>query len=172
MKKFIMITGGARSGKSYFSEETAMKLGNNYVYIATMQAFDSEMKERIKKHRARRGKQWRTFEEPLNVAALLRKEDKKGRVFLIDCLTLFISNNLLEGRREEAIKGKVEELAELCSACKASVVIVTNEVGMGIVPDNKLGREFRDIQGKANQIIAAAADEAYFMVSGLPIKLK
>ncbi len=172
MKKFIFITGGARSGKSAFSEAAATALGKDLVYIATMEALDGEMKLRIKKHISRRGQDWKTIEEPLRVVETLKKNDKVGRVFLLDCLTLFISNHMLKGASESGLEKKAKELARFCKSCKGSVVIVSNEVGMGLVPDNPLGRKFRDAQGIANKIMAATADEVYFLVSGIAIKIK
>jgi len=171
-KKFIVVTGGARSGKSAFSEAESKKLGTDLIYVATMEPLDAEMKSRIKKHKDRRGSEWKTIEEPLNVATVIKKNDKAGKVFLVDCLTLFLSNHLLKGKNEESLKKITEELAGICASCKASVVVVTNETGMGLVPENQMGREFRDAQGKANQIMAKFADEVYFMVSGLPLKIK
>ena len=172
MKKVIFVTGGARSGKSAFSEQAAKALGKDLVYIATMEPLDGEMKARIKKHISRRGKDWKTIEEPLKVVETLKKNDKNGRVFLMDCLTLFISNHMLNGVSGSGLEKKARELASFCKSCKASVVIVSNEVGMGLVPDNALGRKFRDAQGIANKIIAAAADEVFFTVSGIPIQVK
>ncbi len=172
MKKFIFITGGARSGKSAFSEAAAKTLGKDLVYIATMEPLDGEMKQRIRKHISRRGREWKTIEEPLRVVETLKKNDRQGRVFLLDCLTLFISNHLLKGASAGALEKKAKALAGFCKSCKASVVIVSNEVGMGLVPDNPLGRKFRDAQGTANKIMAAKAEEVYFLVSGIAIKIK
>ena len=172
MKKVVFITGGARSGKSAFSETAAKTLGKDLVYIATMEPLDGEMKARIKKHVSRRGREWKTIEEPLRVVEILKKHDRPGRVFLLDCLTLFISNHMLKGASGNALEKKVKELAGFCKSCKASIVIVSNEVGMGLVPDNPLGRKFRDAQGIANKIMAEAANEVYFMVSGIAVKIK
>ena len=133
---------------------------------------DGEMKARIRKHISRRGKDWKTIEEPLKVVETLKKNDKTGRVFLLDCLTLFISNHILKGASGSNLEKKAKELARFCKSCKASVVIVSNEVGMGLVPDNALGRKFRDAQGIANKIIGNVADEVYFMVAGIEIKVK
>ncbi len=172
MKKVIFITGGARSGKSAFSEAAAKTLGKDLVYIATMEPLDGEMKARIKKHVSRRGNEWKTIEEPLRVVETMKKHDRTGRVFLLDCLTLFMSNHMLKGLTGSGLEKKAKELARFCKSCKASVVIVSNEVGMGLVPDNPLGRHFRDAQGIANKIMAATAEEVYFLVSGIAIKIK
>ena len=171
-KKFILVTGGARSGKSWFSEELGKKLGSSLVYIATMEGRDREMKERIKKHRNSRGGEWKTFEAPLEVLSVLKEQDGSGKTILIDCLTLFVSNLMLKKYSEKKIEGIIRELALSAKKAKAAVVIVTNEVGMGLVPPYKMGRKFRDLQGTANKIAAGAADEVYFMVAGIPLKIK
>lgn len=171
-KKFILILGGARSGKTSFSEKTAKKLGKEFVYIATTIPLDLEMKVRVKKHKKNRSDIWRTVEEPVNVISVLKKEDKKSKVILLDCLTLLINNWMMKKYKEEKIKAKIKEIADFCKNCRSSVVIVSNEVGMGIVPANKLARSFRDIEGRANQELAKFADEAYFIVAGLPMRLK
>ncbi|MFH1074529.1 MAG: bifunctional adenosylcobinamide kinase/adenosylcobinamide-phosphate guanylyltransferase [Candidatus Firestonebacteria bacterium] len=170
--KLIFITGGARSGKSSFAEELAVKTVKDRIYIATMQELDEEMKERIKKHKKQRGKGWRTIEEPLELFSSLRKEDKNNRVILIDCLTLWVSNRMRKGEREEKILKAAEDIAEFCAGANASVIAVSNEVGMGLVPDNKLGRDFRDIQGRVNRIFAERAGKVFFMVSGIPLEVK
>jgi adenosylcobinamide kinase/adenosylcobinamide-phosphate guanylyltransferase len=177
--KLIFITGGARSGKSRFAEEMAGKTGKKVAYIATGQPKDSEMKARIQKHKVRRPTNWQTFEEPIKVKALIDKIGLEKEVILIDCLTLLTSNLLL--RREEKIGdemwqeevlSEIKKLAEGVYKVPARVIIVSNEVGMGLVPDNPLGRFYRDILGRANNIIAGMADEVILMVSGIPIKIK
>ena len=166
------ITGGARSGKSSFAEELALKSGKDLLYIATMQGLDAEMKERIKRHKNRRGKGWRTVEEPLNILSVLEKEDKKERAILIDCLTLWVSNRMMKGEKEKEIIKAAEKVAKYCAGAKAAVIAVSNEVGMGLVPDNKLGRDFRDIQGRVNRVFAENAEKVYFLVSGIPLEVK
>ena len=169
----IFITGGARSGKSFFAEKLAFKAGADRVYLATMQALDEEMKERIARHRAvRKEKKWRTVEEPLDLLNVLKRENKKKRVILIDCLTLWITNMMLKAYSEKEILSAAEALAGFAGRAEAQVIVVSNEVGMGIVPDNVLGRNFRDTQGRVNQIFAAQAKKVYFMVAGLPLKVK
>jgi adenosylcobinamide kinase/adenosylcobinamide-phosphate guanylyltransferase len=174
IKKYhlVFVTGGARSGKSSFAEELALKSGKNLLYIATMQGLDDEMKERIKNHKNRRGKGWRTVEEPLNILSVLKTEDKKERMILIDCLTLWVSNRMMQGEKENEILKAAEDAADYCTNAKAGVIAVSNEVGMGLVPDNKLGREFRDIQGRVNRIFAERAKKVYFVVSGIPLEVK
>ena len=177
MSRTIFITGGARSGKSSFAEQTAQTFGAPLCYLATAQSRDDEMGQRIGKHRQRRGEAWHTVEEPLQLAQALIDNDDTYHVILIDCLTLWLSNLLMQheylgAKAEERILEDVLHLAEALRGMKTPVVIVSNEVGMGIVPENKLARMFRDIAGQANQIIAAAADQAWLVASGLPLKLK
>lgn len=170
--KFIFITGGARSGKSSFAEKLALKKAKVRVYIATMQGLDEEMKERIALHKKQRGPGWSTIEEPLELLFALKNNDKKGRVLLIDCLTLWVSNRMMKGQKEKEILKAATEVAEFCKCAKAEVIAVSNEVGMGLVPDNKLGRDFRDIQGRVNRIFAERAANMYFVVSGVPLEVK
>jgi adenosylcobinamide kinase/adenosylcobinamide-phosphate guanylyltransferase len=177
MSQTIYITGGARSGKSRFAEQKAHDFGAPLCYLATAQALDDEMDQRISKHQQRRGHAWQTIEEPLQVAETLINFDGTCNVFLIDCLTLWLSNLLMlheykGAQAEERIMEDVIHLADTMHTMKTPVIIVSNEVGMGIVPENRLARIFRDITGKANQIIAAAADEAWLVASGIPLKLK
>ncbi len=164
----ILITGGARSGKSTRAEARARAFAGKPVYIATAEAFDHEMRERIAKHRARRGQDWIEHETPLELVAALNATDGGG-ARLIDCLTIWLSNLMHEGRdwaKEAAC------LAEALRTQHSPVVLVTNEVGSGIVPDNALAREFRDAAGLVNQMIARTADEVEFVVAGLPMRVK
>ena len=175
MKKsgMIFITGGARSGKSFFAEKLALKAGKDRVYVATMQALDEEMKERIARHRAvRKGKKWRTVEEPLELLKVLKRDNKKKRVILIDCLTLWVTNMMMKNYSEKEIILAAETLADFAKRTETMVIVVSNEVGLGLVPENRLGREFRDIQGRVNQLFASGAKKVFFMVSGLPMKVK
>jgi adenosylcobinamide kinase / adenosylcobinamide-phosphate guanylyltransferase len=164
----ILVTGGARSGKSTRAEARALEFAGKPVYIATAEAFDHEMRERIAKHRARRSHDWIEHETPLELVAALNATDGGG-ARLIDCLTIWLSNLMHEGRdwtREGA--GLVEAL----KIQRSPVVLVTNEVGSGIVPDNALAREFRDAAGFLNQMIARVAHEVEFVVAGLPMRVK
>jgi len=177
MARTIFITGGARSGKSAFAEQIALGFGAPLGYLATAQSLDGEMGERIRKHQQRRGDIWQTVEEPLQLAQILAGHDKVFQAILIDCLTLWLTNLLLlheqpEDETEELIMADVRNLETTLSAMSTPVIIVSNEVGMGIVPEHKLGRIFRDIAGQANQILAAAADEAWLVASGIPLRLK
>ncbi|GMO23193.1 bifunctional adenosylcobinamide kinase/adenosylcobinamide-phosphate guanylyltransferase [Bradyrhizobium sp. TM233] len=164
----ILITGGARSGKSKRAEMRTRAFPGQPVYVATAEALDIEMETRIAKHRARRGTAWMEREVPLDLVPTLVATDGGG-ARLVDCLTLWLSN-LMHAQRDW--EREVSELAGTLPRLKSPVVLVTNEVGLGIVPDNALARSFRDAAGIMNQIIAAAADEVEFVVAGLPMKLK
>jgi len=164
----ILITGGARSGKSLWAESRTLSFPGRPVYIATAEAHDAEMRERIARHQARRGNDWIEHEAPLALVEALDATDGGG-ARLVDCLTLWLSN-LMHADRDCA-----QEAAHLADALvrqTSPVVLVTNEVGLGIVPDNALARAFRDAAGILNQTIARVADEAEFVVAGLPMKLK
>jgi adenosylcobinamide kinase/adenosylcobinamide-phosphate guanylyltransferase len=164
----ILITGGARSGKSRRAEIRARAFLGQPVYIATAEALDEEMGERIAKHRARRGKDWIEREVPLDLVQALVETDGGG-ARLVDCLTLWLSN-LLHAERNWSHEASL--LADALARQRSPVVMVTNEVGLGIVPDNALARAFRDAAGTLNQTIASVADEVEFVVAGLPMKLK
>ena len=168
MSKIILVTGGARSGKSQIAEGLISSLGANPIYVATAEALDDEMRARIAAHQARRGPQWTAYDEPRDLVGVLRRTDGAGPR-LVDCLTLWLSNLLLRG---DDWQEATNELVSALAAMRAPVVFVTNEVGSGIVPDNKLSREFRDAAGYLNQRIASASDEVYMAVSGLSLKLK
>ncbi|BBO05197.1 MULTISPECIES: bifunctional adenosylcobinamide kinase/adenosylcobinamide-phosphate guanylyltransferase [Bradyrhizobium] len=164
----ILITGGARSGKSKRAEMRTRAFPGQPVYVATAEALDSDMEARIAKHRARRGTDWIEREVPLDLVPALIATDGGGAT-LVDCLTLWLSN-LMHAERDW--EREVGELAAALPRLKSPVVFVTNEVGLGIVPDNALARSYRDAAGIMNQIIAEAADEVEFVVAGLPMKLK
>lgn len=167
MARIILVTGGARSGKSAIAEGRTLGLGPEAVYIATAQAFDAEMEARIAAHKARRGPEWVTHQEPLNLVEALDATDGKPR--LVDCLTLWLTNLMLAGRDWQAAG---RDLVAALPRQSAPVVLVTNEVGAGIVPDNRLARDFRDAAGILNQWVAQAADEVILAVAGLPLKVK
>ena len=166
MAAIILMTGGARSGKSRLAEARALSFGPA-VFIATAQPHDAEMTARIARHQARRGPDWTTVAEPLDLAGALDASDHAPR--LVDCLTLWLTNVMLADRdwRVEA-----DALTAALNRQRHPVVLVTNEVGMGIVPDNALARAFRDAAGELNQMIAARADEVILAVSGLPLRVK
>jgi adenosylcobinamide kinase/adenosylcobinamide-phosphate guanylyltransferase len=164
----ILITGGARSGKSTRAEVRARVFPGRPVYVATAEPLDGEMRERIAKHRARRGSEWLERETPLELVTALVETDGHG-ARLVDCLTLWLSN-LMHAERDwekEALR-----LAETLGRQNSPVVLVTNEVGLGIVPDNALARRFRDAAGILNQMVARVADEVEFLVAGLPMRVK
>jgi adenosylcobinamide kinase/adenosylcobinamide-phosphate guanylyltransferase len=162
----ILVIGGARSGKSALAERIVMREPSPWIYVATATASDEEMRERIARHRERRSAGWHTVEEPSEVAGTLLRA---GRPVLVDCLTLWISNLLEAGRDAEA---EAQDLIELLPALERTTVLVSNETGLGIVPDNALARTFRDVAGRVNQRLAAAADSVVFTVAGIPLVLK
>ena len=164
----ILVTGGARSGKSRYAEERTCALGPTLVYIATAQAFDAEMEQRIASHQERRGPEWQTVNAPLALPDAIRQSDGKGPC-LVDCLTLWLSNLMFA---EEDIEAATDDLIKSIQDRQDPIVFVTNEVGAGIVPENAIARRFRDEAGRLNQIIAAHVDEVYVSISGLPLKLK
>lgn len=179
----ILCSGGARSGKSEFAEQLALSLKGRKAYVATGQAFDDEMKDRIKKHQLRRGKEWINFEIPLNLHQNWENIKNVSDVILIDCLTMFTSNHVFahgdintqeDANRIESII--LEELRlllqEINNSNDKTVIFVTNEIGLGIVPENKLARYFRDITGRVNREVANAAKKMYLTVSGVTIELK
>lgn len=171
MNKLIVIGGGVRCGKSAFAVSYAQRLGARRVFIATAQAFDDEMRARIAAHRVERGAAFSTIEAPHDlVAALTGLRDVD--VVVIDCLTLWLSNLLLMQLPQDAIDARVAELVSALRALPAHALIVTNEVGMGIVPETALGRVFRDISGRAHQRLGRAADEIYFAVLGQLLRIK
>lgn len=161
-----LVLGGARSGKSRHAE--SLCTGERH-YVATAQAFDDEMRDRIAKHRTDRGAGWVTHEAPLGLLETLRKIDAPGRAILVDCLTLWLSNVLLAG---SDCQTHAEALVAALPELRSDVVLVSNEVGMGIVPENALARRFRDAQGFLNQRVAAAADRVVLVAAGLPLVLK
>jgi adenosylcobinamide kinase/adenosylcobinamide-phosphate guanylyltransferase len=170
--KIYFITGGARSGKSAFAEKLANSLTGKRAYIATAQALDPEMAARIEKHRMDRGSVWDTYEEPLAVAELLRKLSGRYQVTLLDCLTLWLSNIIAHTDGDGVVASRSGELVAAIKDFGGSCIVVSNEVGLGIVPDNPLARKFRDFAGILNQKMAQAADEVYFTASGIPMKIK
>ena len=173
----ILITGGARSGKSRFAEELTNGFGSPLCYLATAQALDGEMGDRIHRHQLRRGNAWQTIEEPLMIPQALARIDGIYSAILLDCVTLWLSNLLLSCNEndpgcEEQVISHVHRLATTLRGMSTPVLLVTNEVGQGIVPDNRLSRLYRDIAGQANQILAATCDQVYVSISGIPLKLK
>jgi len=172
MSRITFITGGARSGKSRLAEELTLRYGNPVGYLATGQAGDQEMAVRIARHQARRGGDWQTMEEPLAIADVLVGHDGYFKAILVDCITLWLTNLLLKYENTAQPLDEVRKLAGQFGSLQTPLVLVSNEVGMGVVPESQLGREFRDLAGEANELLAAAADEAYVVFSGIPLKLK
>lgn len=176
--KFYFITGGARSGKSSFAEKIAESSGKKVTYIATAEALDEEMVVRIREHQKRRPASWTTIEEPYLVASVLEGVSQEDGVLLIDCLTLLISNLLFspskeDGQRsEQEVLSEIKHLAQVAWESRADVIIVSNEVGMGVVPEYPQARLYRDLTGWANQIMARKADHAYFLISGMALDIK
>ena len=179
----ILCSGGARSGKSEFAEQLALSLKGRKAYVATGQAFDDEMKDRIKKHQLRRGKEWITFEIPLYLHKNCEQIKNVSDVILIDCLTMFTSNHVFAhgdintqedfNRIESIILEELRLLLqEINNSNDKTVIFVTNEIGLGIVPENKLARYFRDITGRVNREVASAANKMYLTISGVTIELK
>ena len=165
----VFVLGGARSGKSRFAESLVSDTGLERHYVATGQAWDDEMRERIAQHRADRGDLWQTHEEPMNLVSRLAAIDGERRAVLVDCLTLWVTNLMMA---ERDIAAEFAALTEFLPKAKARLVLVSNEVGLGIVPDNRMAREFRDHAGRLHQMIAAASAEVYFIAAGLPLKMK
>lgn len=181
MGQLTFILGGARSGKSTFAENKAKKLGGRVVYIATAEAKDEEMAARIEVHKRERPSHWQTVEIPINVGQTVTSQQIDADIILLDCLTLLITNVLMavnqdpdvidERASNTAVLAEVEELVTAVAAGNAHWIIVSNEVGLGLVPPYPLGRIYRDALGRANQLIARAADRVYFMIAGIPMHL-
>jgi adenosylcobinamide kinase / adenosylcobinamide-phosphate guanylyltransferase len=169
LPQVTLVLGGARSGKSRYAERLVEAAAGCGTYCATAEAGDTEMAERIAAHRARRGPFWRTVETPLTLPQTIAAEMAAERPVLVDCLTLWLSNLLLAGKRPD------DETCALCSTLRepiGPIVLVSNEVGMGLVPETPLGRRFRDAAGRLNQEVAALADRVVFVAAGLPLVLK
>ncbi|MTD94060.1 bifunctional adenosylcobinamide kinase/adenosylcobinamide-phosphate guanylyltransferase [Hyphomicrobium sp. xq] len=166
LPRLTLVLGGARSGKSRYGEELVGRTAPPWTYVATAEAWDTEMAERIAHHRARRNASWQTLDAPLYLAAAVAGLTRPA---LVDCLTLWLSNVMLAGRDVDA---ESEALLAALACAPGPLVVVSNEVGLGIVPDTPLGRAFRDAQGRLNQRVAAAADRVIFMAAGLTLNLK
>lgn len=178
MSSVILVTGGCRSGKSSYAQQLAENLPGPYLFLATCQNVDEEMAARIRRHQAdRQDRGWQTIEEPIDPASII-SQTKPDTVLLLDCLTLWVSNLLLaaedEGRQftEKDMIHHAKILALACHQHKSTAILVTNEVGLGIVPDNPLARKYRDLVGRCNQQIATAADQVILVSCGLPLHLK
>lgn len=182
--KCIFISGGARSGKSSFAQKLASDMGGKVLFVATAEPLDTDMRVRIEKHRQERPRSWRTLEVPADVAVAIQNQVEDSEVVVIDCLTLLISNLMPDGGSgfvpedidvgdlEKRVAVEIESLMALIREVEATFIIVSNEVGFGVVPENRLARIYRDLLGRANQIVARDAEEVYLMVSGIPVKVK
>jgi adenosylcobinamide kinase/adenosylcobinamide-phosphate guanylyltransferase len=179
MGELILILGGARSGKSTFAQKLALEIGGESVlYLATAEAGDDEMRRRIEQHQQDRPLGWRTVEAQQQVGQAILGSDAGERAILVDCITLLVSNRLIAfedafaPQVKATVMGEVEDLVACAAQVRGTVITVSNEVGMGLVPPYPLGRAYRDLLGRANQALAAAADRVYFLVAGLPMTLK
>jgi len=171
-KGVILITGGGRSGKSRFALDYANRNFSKKLYLATCELLDEEMALRIENHKKMRGPEWQTVEEPISIVDKIGDYGNQVEVILLDCITLWLSNLLLKWDNDLKIRDEVEKLIGAIQESQTSFIFVSNEVGMGIVPADPLGRRFRDLSGMANQRIAEVAETVIFMVSGIPIFLK
>lgn len=183
--RLILITGGARSGKSVFAEKLAAASGKKVIYLATATIGDKEMLLRVKRHRRRRPPEWVTIEEPLEVARIISENNDPGGLILVDCLALLVNNLLFKGRNlplgenfefsshdEEQVLSAIRHLSRVAGEVMTDIILVTNEVGWGLVPSYPVGRVYRDLLGLANQQMAFVADAVYLVVSGLAVEIK
>jgi adenosylcobinamide kinase/adenosylcobinamide-phosphate guanylyltransferase len=171
-KKMIFITGGCRSGKSRYALDYANQHFSKKLYLATCEALDEEMAQRIEHHKKMRGPEWQTVEEPIEIVEKIRQYGDKVEVILLDCITLWLSNLLIKWNDDLRVMEEVNQLIDTIKQSQTFFIMVSNEVGMGIVPAEPLSRRFRDLSGMANQKIAETADTVIFTVSGIPIFLK
>lgn len=169
--KLIFVLGGARSGKSSYALQQG-KAQSPRAFLATAEALDSEMAIRIKKHKQSRGKGWKTFEVPIQLTEWFARDGAKYSSVVVDCLTLWLNNLLRDKVRPRQVPSYVRKLLQAIKLCSSQVVMVSNELGLGLVPGDAVSREFRDAAGRMNQSIATEADEVYFLVSGIPLRLK
>ncbi len=171
--KIVFITGGARSGKSGFALKEASLVPGRKAFIATAEAIDAEMKERIERHRRDRGAGWKTCEEPLRVSKVIEEMSENFDVLVLDCLTIWLANAMWAGTDVDMeIENLVRTIKRFSDNSPATLFIVSNEVGMGIVPENEMARKFRDLAGTLNQRVAEVSREVYWTVAGLPVKIK
>jgi adenosylcobinamide kinase/adenosylcobinamide-phosphate guanylyltransferase len=173
-KQLILILGGVRSGKSRYAQQLASDAGKRVLFLATAEAGDEEMKQRITRHKSSRPASWATIEEPLDITGALRKNAAHADAVIIDCITVWLSNMLMHDEKlgEEEILATIDRLIDAYDQDYATYIIVSGEVGMGIVPEHPLGRIFRDYLGLANQRLAAKADRVVLMVAGIPVDVK
>jgi adenosylcobinamide kinase / adenosylcobinamide-phosphate guanylyltransferase len=182
-KKVILLLGGARSGKSSYAESLAKNSGEKVLFVATAEAGDEDMRLRIQKHRLSRPPEWRTLEAASDIGSRIADEIDDEKIVIIDCVTLLVSNilcrldaqqleNVGDADLERQVAAEIEKIQDCLRKTEASFIIVSNEVGLGLVPDNRLGRLYRDLLGRANQMLAQSSDEVFFMVAGIPLRVK
>lgn len=182
-KKIILLLGGARSGKSYFAQELAKKSAGRVLFVATAAAGDEDMRQRIRKHQQNRPAAWRTLEAASQIGHQIEDNIDDAQLVIIDCITLLVNNifcdydekqfeTIDDSVLEKRVVAEIGELQACLKKLETSFIIVSNEVGLGIVPDNRLGRLYRDNLGRANQMLAQSADEVYLMVAGIPLRVK
>lgn len=173
MNETIFVIGGCRSGKSRHAQELAEALpGHRKLFLATCVPQDTEMRDRVRKHQEDRGDRWSALEVPVDVADAVCEQSPQFDIILLDCLTLWMSNLLMETRDEQAIQFKIKALTDALDQAACPVIVVSNEVGAGIVPENGLARQYRDLVGFANQQVAACADRVIWTVAGIPVPIK
>jgi adenosylcobinamide kinase / adenosylcobinamide-phosphate guanylyltransferase len=183
VKKVILLLGGARSGKSYYAQEYARKSGGKVLFVATATAGDEDMRLRIEKHKKERPANWQTLEATSHIGKEIEAAVCDQELVIIDCITLLVNNifcrydenqfeNISDSVLEKEVVTEINELIECLNRIEISCIIVSNEVGLGLVPDNRMGRLYRDILGRANQMLARSADEVYLMVAGIPLRVK
>jgi adenosylcobinamide kinase/adenosylcobinamide-phosphate guanylyltransferase len=172
VKETILVIGGCRSGKSSHALHLAEQIPGQKIFIATCTPQDKEMEQRVLRHRQQRGNAWETLEVPLLIPEAINKDSLKGNVILIDCLTLWINNLIMDDEDLTKIDEKILKLTQSIVKAECPVILVSNEVGTGIVPDNRLARLFRDITGFANQKAATCVDRVIWMIAGIPVKIK
>jgi len=172
LRKVLFIIGGCRSGKSSHALNLANQIPGHKIFIATCMPHDKEMEERVLLHKKQRSRAWTTLEEPVRLPEEISKNSQKENVILVDCLTLWISNLLLENNDHENFDGHIRKLIQSLEKAECPIILVSNEVGTGIVPENSLARLFRDIAGFTNQRVAACANKVIWMVAGIPVGVK
>jgi adenosylcobinamide kinase/adenosylcobinamide-phosphate guanylyltransferase len=173
LKEIVFIIGGCRSGKSTYALQTAEKMpAERKIFIATCVPQDDEMKQRVAKHQTTRSRSWTTVEEPLKLPEAILQNSRRADVILIDCLTLWVSNLLMQNGDEKKIADTIPHLIDALEKATCPIVLVSNEVGTGIVPENRLARQFRDITGWVNQAVAKCANKVVWMVAGIPVTVK
>jgi adenosylcobinamide kinase/adenosylcobinamide-phosphate guanylyltransferase len=172
VKEKILVIGGCRSGKSSHALHLAEQFPGQKIFLATCMPQDKEMEQRVLRHQQQRSSAWETLEVPVFIPEAIHKNSIKEHVILVDCLTLWINNLILDDDKPENIDNHIQKLTESIEKAECPVILVSNEVGTGIVPENKLARLFRDIAGFANQKVAACVDQVIWMVAGIPVKIK